>query len=55
VLSTGGVPIDQTKKLCHKEEGKRIRYTVDPDGQRLAVEQREFGDDLDGVTRMVVP
>ena len=36
------------------DEGKRIRYTVDPDGQRLGIEQRELGDDLDGVTRMVV-
>jgi hypothetical protein len=36
------------------EEGKRIRYTVDPDGQRIASEQRDIGDDLDGVTRLVV-
>jgi hypothetical protein len=36
------------------EEGKRIRYTVDPDGQRIATEQRELGDGLDGVTQMVV-
>lgn len=37
------------------EEGKRIHYTVDPDGQRIAAEQRELGDDLEGITRMVVP
>ena len=36
------------------EEGKRIRYTFDPNGQRIAAEQREIGEELEGVTRMVV-
>jgi len=36
------------------EEGKRIRYTFDINGQRIADAQREFGEELDGVTRMVV-
>jgi hypothetical protein len=36
------------------EEGMRIRYTVDPDGQRIAIDHRDLGGDLDGVARMVV-
>jgi hypothetical protein len=36
------------------EEGERVRYTFDANGQRIAAEQREIGDELDGVTRMVV-
>lgn len=36
------------------EEGKRVRYTFDPNGQRLGAEQRDFGEVPDGVTRMMV-
>jgi len=36
------------------EEGERIRYTFDINGQRIADEQRSIGEELDGVTRMVV-
>ena len=36
------------------EEGERIRYTFDINGQRIAAERRGFGAEPDGVTRMVV-
>ena len=36
------------------EDGKRIRYTFDINGQRVASEQREFGGTPEGVTRLVV-
>ncbi len=36
------------------EEGERIRYTFDINGQRIAAEQRGLGAEPDGVTRMVV-
>jgi len=37
------------------EEGRRIRYTMDPDGQRIEVTYRALGEELDGVNRVVVP
>lgn len=36
------------------EEGERIRYTFDINGQRIASQRRALGEELDGVTRMVV-
>ncbi|NIW25539.1 MAG: hypothetical protein GWN29_13775 [Gammaproteobacteria bacterium] len=36
------------------EEGERIRYTFDINGQRVAADQRPFGVAAEGVTRMVV-
>ena len=36
------------------DEGKRVRYTFDPNGQRIGAEQRDFGEVQEGVTRMVV-
>jgi hypothetical protein len=36
------------------EDGKRVRYTFDPNGQRIGAEQREFGEVPEGVARMIV-
>ena len=36
------------------QEGRRVRYTLDPDGQRIGVTRRDLGDELDTVKRVVV-
>ena len=36
------------------EEGRRIRYTYDPDGQRIDVRITDLAEDSEGVTRVVV-
>ena len=36
------------------EEGRRIRYTFDPDGQRIDIRVIDLAEDSEGVTRVVV-
>ncbi|HEX9875151.1 MAG TPA: hypothetical protein VGC50_00690 [Gammaproteobacteria bacterium] len=36
------------------EQGRRIRYTLDPDGQRVKVDLTRLGNDLDTVEQLVV-
>jgi hypothetical protein len=36
------------------ENGRRVRYTTDPNGQRIDAQARPLDDPVDGMTRMVV-